>query len=226
MATGSGQAASPRAGLGVSDLGVLCEVLHPVRSKYKHLGLQIGVDITTIQNIEADYSKAEDRLLEVFLARLNDHRALTWADIVKALRARTVAAHQLANSIQTSYGMRSGPTIADQQRQTTHQKSESKRKSRKIASPLPHETEQEQELGKEVRENLESIMSRKHTRKRDIDDEPISINSSEEEIDRRANKVQNLTFKVNQNVTAHIIKNLEEISTKISLGKEYQNMSK
>ena len=188
MATGSGQGASPSTCLGVSDLGVLCEVLHPVRSKYKHLGLQIGVDITTIQNIEADHSKAEDRLLEVFLVRLNDHRALTWADIVKALRSRTVAAHQLANSIQTSYGIRFGPTIADQPRQTTHQKSESKRNTRKIASPQRHETEQEQELGKEVRDNLESKMSRKHTRKRDIDDEPISTNSNEEEIDRRENK--------------------------------------
>ena len=188
MATGSDQGASPRAGLGVSDLGVLCEVLHPVRSKYKHLGLQIGVDISTIQNIEADHSKAEDRLLEVFLARLNDHRALTWGDIVKALRSQSVASHQLANSIQTSYGIRCGPTIVDQPRQTTHQKSESMRKTRKITSPLRHKTEQEQELGKEVRENLESKMSRKHTRKMDIDDKPISINNNEEEIDRRENK--------------------------------------
>ena len=177
MATGSGQGASPSStGLGVSDLGVLCEVLHPVRSKYKHLGLQIGVDITTIQNIEADHSKAED------------HRALTWADIVKALRSRTVAEHQLANNIQTSYGMRFSPTIADQPRIKTHQKSESKRKTRKIASPLPHEAEQEQELGKEVRDNLKSKMSRKYTRKIDINDKPISINSNEEEIDRRENK--------------------------------------
>ena len=104
----SGHAASHNGGLDVNDLKPLYEALYSVRTKYRYLGLQLGVDVPTIQGIEADHKNVDDRLLEVLFARLNGVPPLTWGDVVKALRSQTVGAHhRLADSIQESYIRRS-----------------------------------------------------------------------------------------------------------------------
>ena len=101
----SSHAASHSGGLGVNDLKPLYEALYSVRTKYRYLGLQLGVDLPTIQGIEADHKNVDDRLLEVLFARLNGVPPLTWGDVVTALRSQTVGAHRLANSIHDSYNI-------------------------------------------------------------------------------------------------------------------------
>ncbi|CAI8032734.1 hypothetical protein GBAR_LOCUS18483, partial [Geodia barretti] len=82
-------------GLGENDLKPLYEALYSVRTKYRYLCLQLGVDLPTIQGIEADHKNDDDRLLEVLFARLNGVPPLTWGDVVTALRSQTVGAHRL-----------------------------------------------------------------------------------------------------------------------------------
>ena len=104
----SSHAASHNGGLSVNELNRLYEALYSVRTKYRYLGLQLGVELSTIQGIEADHKNVDDRLLEVLFARLNGEPPLTWGDVVKALRSRTVGSHhRLANSIHESYIRRS-----------------------------------------------------------------------------------------------------------------------
>ena len=85
MATGSNQATFSNRELGEEDISALYEALYPVRAKYKDFGLQIGVHIREIRNIEAKYKDHSDCLLEILSVRLNQELPLTCADIYRAL---------------------------------------------------------------------------------------------------------------------------------------------
>ena len=100
MATVSSETASPNTGLAIKDLNALVEALYRVRAKYKFFGLQIGVDINEIEDIEANCKDSSNCLLQILRARLKQEPALTCADIDKALRSRTVSEPQVANEFQ------------------------------------------------------------------------------------------------------------------------------
>ena len=100
MATGSSETTSPNTGLAIKDLNALVEALYPVRAKYKFFGLQIGVDINEIEDIEANCKDSSYCLLQILRARLKQEPALTCADIDNALRSRTVNEPQVANEFQ------------------------------------------------------------------------------------------------------------------------------
>ena len=99
MATKSNQAASPYIALSKDDLGDLYSALYPARNRYKSFGLQIGVEIDEIENIEGMYNDRGDRLLAVLTARLRKAETLTWNDIDKILRLECVGESKLADGI-------------------------------------------------------------------------------------------------------------------------------
>ena len=103
MASGLSQATLPNTELGVKDISALYEALCPVRAKYKFFGLQIGVGLDEIENIETNYKDCNYCFLEVLSARLKQEPALTCADIDKALRSRTVNEHQLAKDFPSNF---------------------------------------------------------------------------------------------------------------------------
>ena len=107
MATESSQATLPSRELGVKDLSSLYEALYPVIAKYKFFGLQIGVDLDEIKNIESNNKDSGNCLLEILSARLKKEPALTCADIDKALRARSVDEHQLAKNFRSNFDCKS-----------------------------------------------------------------------------------------------------------------------
>ena len=140
MATGpppSWPPASPNdVGLDESDLKDLCEELHKVNVKYYSIGLQISVEPDKIDCIEADYKHANERLREVLKVRLKRTPALTWVDIVSALRSQMVDEPWLADSIEQGH-CRSDPCISDQQPEPVmHRKGKSAATKRKFASHL------------------------------------------------------------------------------------------
>lgn len=90
MATKSNQAASPYIALSKDDLGDLYSALYPARNRYKSFGLQIGVEIDEIENIEGMYNDRGDRLLAVLTAHLRKAETLTWNHIDKVLRLECV----------------------------------------------------------------------------------------------------------------------------------------
>ena len=77
----------------------LQEALCSISTKYKLLGIQIGVEKSEIDEIEAKYSSPKERLCEVLDVRLKQLPPLTWNDIDKALRSKTIGEQKLANEI-------------------------------------------------------------------------------------------------------------------------------
>ena len=100
MATGSSDTTSPNPELAIKDLNALVEALYPVRTNCKFFGLQIGIDINEIEDIEANCKDSSNCLLQILRARLKQEPALTCADIDNALRSRTVNEPQLAKEFQ------------------------------------------------------------------------------------------------------------------------------
>ena len=86
--------------LTINDLPLLCNTLNPVASKCFDLGLQLGVDILQIRDIEQNYKKCEDQLREIISERLKQDSPLTWHDIVTALTALRVREYSLASQIE------------------------------------------------------------------------------------------------------------------------------
>ena len=105
--------------LGEDDLKELYEVLHPVRTRYYYIGLYIGVKSREILTIKAEHSRLDDRLREVLIARLKMTKALTWDDIVNALRSKMVGEPRVADRVLQRYGnaprskMVGEPRVAD-----------------------------------------------------------------------------------------------------------------
>ena len=88
-----------------NDLPHLLNVLTPVASKCYYIGLQLGVKIAQIANIEFNHRKCEDQLREILVERLKQEPPLTWQDIVTALRADSVREYGLyiASAIESKY---------------------------------------------------------------------------------------------------------------------------
>ena len=86
-----------------NDLPHLLNVLNPVASKCYYIGLQLGVKIAQIANIEFNYRKCEDQLREILVERLKQEPPFTWQDIVTALRADSVREHGLASEVESTH---------------------------------------------------------------------------------------------------------------------------
>ena len=75
--------------------------LWPVRAKHYYIGLNIGLDVGTLETFQG---KTDDEAFrEVIKTRLNKEPKLTWKDIVGALRQPSVAEEALANEIAKEY---------------------------------------------------------------------------------------------------------------------------
>ena len=138
MATGSSQATSPNTELGTKDLSALLEALYPVRAKYRFFGLQIGVSLDEIEDIEMNYEGSNNFLLKILSARLKQEPALTCGDIDKALRSQTVNEPQLAKKFKCNFKSKS---ITDQRKRKIESDEESSKekmakRSKQYYNPL------------------------------------------------------------------------------------------
>ena len=129
---------SPKVDLDKGDLGDLHRSLYPARNSYKSLGLQIGVEIDEIVNIEGKHADHNDRLLEILSVRLKQIKPLTWNDIYTALRLDCVGESKTADDIRKKYGHLFGldPSIGEtsgkkHEKQKQHGKEKLKRKNKK-----------------------------------------------------------------------------------------------
>ena len=148
MATGSSQATLPSRELWVKDLSALYEALYPVRAKYRGFGLQIGVDLDDIKNIESNNKDSGNCLLEILSSHLKKKPVLTCNDIDKALRSRTVDEHTLADYFQSKFECKSFP---DPQKKQIEIKKESSKKSR---AAQPTESESSLKMSKKESERI------------------------------------------------------------------------
>ena len=108
MATGVGppgvQSNQGTRNLGKHDLKVILDALLPVAGKYEFFGIQIGFEMSEIDEIRKQCTDSRQCLLRILDTRLRQTPALTWNDIDTALRSKSVNESGLANDIQKEYG--------------------------------------------------------------------------------------------------------------------------
>ena len=100
MATGASKAASPNTELG---LKALYEALYEIRSKYASFGIQLGLEKSEIDDIEAQKGDPGRYLLEILSICLKRAKPLTWNDIYNALTSKCVNESKLAEEIRAKY---------------------------------------------------------------------------------------------------------------------------
>ena len=81
------------------DLRVISEALQPIAERYLLFGIQIGVNLSDIKQIQKQYTNPIECLLHVLSIRLKQDQALTWNDIDTALRSSSVGEPGRANEI-------------------------------------------------------------------------------------------------------------------------------
>ena len=68
----------------------LVNELDPVSYKYHEIGLQLGVTLEKLREIDCLYTNSKDKLREVIAARLRQAQPLTWPSIVSILRGDSI----------------------------------------------------------------------------------------------------------------------------------------
>ena len=178
MTTGSSQATSPNTELGTKDLSALLEALYPVRAKYRFFGLQIGVSLDEIEDIETNFEGSSNFLLKILSSRLKQEPALTCGDIDNALRSQTVNEPQLAKKFKSNFKRKS---ITDQRKEKIQCNEESSKKKRaeKYDNPLKM-SERESEGPENVESEDEST--------NDESEKPAEVERRDEPKSKRAKK--------------------------------------
>lgn len=78
----------------LDDLRELVEFLHPVRSKWYTLGLQLSVPVGDLNSIRSQFSDTGQCLCEMLQFWLI-HQKTGWSDVLNALRSQSVGEEQL-----------------------------------------------------------------------------------------------------------------------------------
>ena len=82
----------------IRSLPYLQDELYDVRGKWYNIGVQIDIDIGTLQSIKSEFSDNGDALRELLTHWLK--REPTWEALFRALRSRPVGAHDIAEKLQ------------------------------------------------------------------------------------------------------------------------------
>ena len=91
------------ASLGIAHLATVFNDTFPCRAKWYNLGLQLRVDVGTLDSIKAQYDDPGDRLREVMKTWLTTNKNPTWSAIVEALKTPTINNIRLAGYLQQKY---------------------------------------------------------------------------------------------------------------------------
>lgn len=97
---------SPAQSLEEKDLSVILEEINGISpDKIINFGLQLkNITLSTIKEFEIRYNRnMSDCLREILYHRLNQEIPLTWLEIVKALRAKSVMECRIAQQIESKY---------------------------------------------------------------------------------------------------------------------------
>ena len=88
----------------ISDESNLLLELHPVRAKWRDLGIALKMKQTDLDAIEKDTTGAVDRALQNMLTQwLKSDEDCTWSQIAEALDSSVVSEKKMAKSLRTKY---------------------------------------------------------------------------------------------------------------------------
>jgi len=75
----------------------------PCRAKWCNLGIQLQVDMDTLDCLRAQFSDPGDQLREVLRAWVMTSDSPTWGTLAEALRSSVIGENQLAREVQQKY---------------------------------------------------------------------------------------------------------------------------
>lgn len=83
------------------ELGDIVEELHDVRTKWKRIGVRLGLPAPTLETIQRTHrDDLEEALYQMIGEWLDKTEEPSWSAIVTALRSRSVGARQLADNLE------------------------------------------------------------------------------------------------------------------------------
>ena len=89
--------------LGIVDLATVFSELHPCRAKWHHLGIQLRVDVGSLDQFMVQYADPSDKLMEVINTWLTTSDNPSWEVIVEALKSPVIGEGHLAVELQQKY---------------------------------------------------------------------------------------------------------------------------
>ena len=89
--------------LGIADLATVLSELHPCRAKWYHLGIQLQVDVGSLDRFKVQYTDRGDQLLEVIKTWLTTSKNPTWEAMFEALKSPVIGEGRLAMELQQKY---------------------------------------------------------------------------------------------------------------------------
>jgi len=89
--------------LGIADLRTLINEAFPCRAKWCNLGIQLRVDMGTLDCLRVQFSDPGDQLREVLRAWVTTSDSPTWGTLAEALRTPVIGENQLSREVQQKY---------------------------------------------------------------------------------------------------------------------------
>ena len=97
--------------LGTADLATVLNDTFSCRAKWYNLGVQLRVDVGSLDCLKAQYSDAGDQLREVLRTWLTTSKSPTWMAMVEALKSPVNGEVQLAKELQQKYCSSGHPSV-------------------------------------------------------------------------------------------------------------------
>jgi len=98
--------------LTIADLATLHDRLYEIRAKWYSFGLQLGVDVGTLDSIQCEFRNPGDCLMGALRHWLKTHPEPTWKAVMWALQSNSVEENQLAHSFEAEYYSDITPTAS------------------------------------------------------------------------------------------------------------------
>ena len=89
--------------LGIADLATVINDTFPCRAKWYNLGIQLRVDVGTLDSIKVQYDVPGDQLREVVRTWLTTSDNPTWRAMVQALKSPVIEEPRLARDLQQKH---------------------------------------------------------------------------------------------------------------------------
>jgi len=100
-----------RVTLGIANLAKVFDEIFPCRAKWYNLGLQLQVDVGTLDCFKAQYGDPGDQLREVVRTWLTTSENPTWGAMAEALQSLVIGEAQLAKKLQQKHHCTGQPPV-------------------------------------------------------------------------------------------------------------------
>ena len=97
--------------LGIADLATILNDTFPCRAKWYNVGIQLRVDVGTLDCVKVQYDDPGDQLREVVKTWLMSSKNPTWGGLITALKSPVIDESLLARELQQKYCSSGQPPV-------------------------------------------------------------------------------------------------------------------